>query len=174
MAPAAFRGCGCPVDTSAEGRSTDRAGRRDSGDIDACYILTHSDGDENGNKYIRFAHPGATEDNATYIVFTYISSENQIKTDDCLFDRQANIYLTTLYLNYSTPSKVKTEVYKRTTDIAFTFTTEGKGAYEASEFSEFKKSANTQLCNSIIFANTKLSSSGIKMPLSQLGFTSFK
>ena len=22
-------GCGCPVDTSAEGRSTDRAGRRD-------------------------------------------------------------------------------------------------------------------------------------------------
>ena len=40
MAPAAFRGCGCPVDTSAEGRSTDRAGRRDSGDIDACYIHT--------------------------------------------------------------------------------------------------------------------------------------
>ena len=39
MAPAAFRGCGCPVDTSAEGRSTDRAGRRDSGDIDACYII---------------------------------------------------------------------------------------------------------------------------------------
>ena len=26
------------MDTSAEGRSTDRAGRRDSGDIDACYI----------------------------------------------------------------------------------------------------------------------------------------
>ena len=26
-------GCGCPVDTSAEGRSTDRADRRDRGDF---------------------------------------------------------------------------------------------------------------------------------------------
>ncbi len=33
MEPAAYSGCGCPVDTSAAGRSTDRADRRDSGDI---------------------------------------------------------------------------------------------------------------------------------------------
>ena len=32
-------GRGSPVETSAEGRSTDRAGRRDSGDIDACYSI---------------------------------------------------------------------------------------------------------------------------------------
>ena len=29
--PIGIWGCGCPVDTSAEGRSTDRAGRRDQG-----------------------------------------------------------------------------------------------------------------------------------------------
>ena len=29
--PIGVWGCGCPVDTSAEGRSTDRAGRRDHG-----------------------------------------------------------------------------------------------------------------------------------------------
>ena len=164
------------------------------------YILSHYEGtDDNGNKYIRFAHPGATEENGTYVVFTYAASQNVINIEDCTIDEQFNIFVTRFVLDYNTPSKVSSEVllvnlfeaftnpisylgkatikpaeYTRTTKLKYTFSTDGTGTVNQTVYSDFKQKADSLISSSLLFADSKLKASGSGMTLAKLGFISLK
>lgn len=164
------------------------------------YILSHyEDTDENGDKYIRYAHPGSTEDSACYVVFIYMASQNKIRIEDCIINEKADILVSRAYIDYNNPSKVNVEVsqmnlaeiftnpigytgtavldpsnYTRTTKLNYTFTTGGNGTPDATVYSKFKQTADSQLLNSLLFANSKLSTSGSGVTLAKLGFTALK
>ena len=161
------------------------------------YILAHyEDKDENGDKYIRYAHPGSTADTAMYVVFTYMASQNKIRIDDCIIDEQANIFITRVYISYNNSSKVDVEVsrmnlaevftnpigyiaraslvpfaYTRTTKLSYSVTTDGTGTPDAGAIQKLRSGADSQLLNSLLFADSKLRASGSGINLAKLGFT---
>ena len=162
------------------------------------YILAHyEDKDENGDKYIRYAHPGSTEDTAMYVVFTYMASQNKIRIDDCIMDEQANIYVTRVFLSYSKPDHVNVELsqmnfievftnpigyiagssfkpseYTRTTRLSYNVTTDGDGTPSIDAIQKLRSSADSQLLSSLLFADSKLRATGVT--LAMLGFTALK